>query len=137
MRKRLCRLMTKKNTIKESKNQILKVSSSEKEKVNFQCHRCEFECQNKVTLNKYTNTKHDLNESDKDFAVSYNKSECSLSVKEHLIDHVNQSKEDQYSYVEEEVMPKKRLIDEYDDDGNYIGDDPCFMDSEPDTEDDE
>ena len=51
------------------------------------------------------------------------------SVKEHLKDHVNQSKEDQNSYLEEEVMPKKRLIDEYDDDGNYIGDDPCFMDS--------
>ena len=34
-------------------------------------------------------------------------------------------------------MPKKRLIDEYDDDGNYIGDDPRFMDSEPDTEDNE
>ena len=29
-------------------------------------------------------------------------------------------------------MPKKRLIDEYDDDGNYIGDN---QDSESDTED--
>ena len=31
-------------------------------------------------------------------------------------------------------MPKKRLVDEYDDDGNYIGDDSCFMDSESETE---
>lgn len=187
MRKRLCRLMTKKDTIEESKNPILKGSSSDKEKVNFQCHHCDFECENKVTLNKHTNTKHALNESDKEFAVSYNKSECSLcddnfqsaaefrshikdhmeeienmdiasltnghdlfecnlcsfesgcgdSVKEHLINHVNQSKEDQNSYLEEEVMHKKRLIDEYDVTGTILGNDRRFMDSESDTENNE
>ena len=67
-----------KDTIEESKKQILKVSSSDKEQVNFQCHHCDFECPNNVTLNKHTNAKHDHNESDKDLAVSYNKSECSL-----------------------------------------------------------
>ena len=55
----------KKDPIEESKNPILKGSSSDKEKVNFQCHHCDFECEHKVTLNKHTNTKHALNESDK------------------------------------------------------------------------
>ena len=58
------------------------------------------------------------------------------NVKEHRIDHINQSKEDQNIYLGEEEMPKKRLVDEYDDDGNYIGDDSCFMDSESEIEDD-
>ena len=59
------------------------------------------------------------------------------NVKENLIDHVNQSKEDQNSYLEEEVMHKKRLIDEYDVTGTILGNNRCFMDSESDTENNE
>ena len=60
------------------------------------------------------------------------------SVREHLIDHVNQSEEVSNITVSDKEKPKRRLIDEYDDEGNYIGDDPRFMEcqSESDTEDD-
>ena len=56
------------------------------------------------------------------------------SVKEHLIDHVNQSEENLNTNLADKEKPKKRLIDEYDDDGNYIGDDPRFKDSESESE---
>ena len=56
------------------------------------------------------------------------------SVREHLIDHVNQSTEDLDTNLADEQKPRRRLIVEYDDDGNYIGDDPRFMDSESESE---
>ena len=56
------------------------------------------------------------------------------SVKEHLIDHVNQSEENLNTNLADKEKPKKRLIDQYDDDGNYIGDDPRFKDSESESE---
>ena len=76
------------------------------------------------------------------------------SVKEHLIEHVNPQREDktvyesgyegsikeqEFDYVKTSIAMntnkdlkelKKvshKLIDEYDDDGNYIGDDPRYM----------
>ena len=55
-------------------------------------------------------------------------------MKEHLIDHVNQSEENLNTNLADKEKPKKRLIDQYDDDGNYIGDDPRFKDSESESE---
>lgn len=57
------------------------------------------------------------------------------SVKEHLIDHLNHTKE---YWNEAAKNDKKSLLDEYDNDGNYIGDDSNITDSdnESETEDD-
>ena len=52
------------------------------------------------------------------------------SIKAHLVDHLNHSKE----AAEHE---KKSLLDEYDDDGNYIGDDQNLMDSDDASETDD
>ena len=50
------------------------------------------------------------------------------SVKKHLIDHANATVAmNTAKYVAEKEKPSHRLIDEYDNDGNYIGDDPRFM----------
>ena len=57
------------------------------------------------------------------------------SVREHLIDHINQSEENPNSYIADEENLQRRLIDEYDNDGNYIGDDSRFMDSDSESED--
>ena len=44
------------------------------------------------------------------------------SIKDHLLEHTNNS-----VAVDTAEKPNHRLIDEYDDDGNYIGDDPRFI----------
>ena len=64
------------------------------------------------------------------------------SIREHLIAHVNPQKENQFEtiYAKKAECPAKSLLDEYDDDGNYIGDNPKYMDDyieESDTEDEE
>ena len=109
----------KKDTIEESKNPILKGSSSDKEKVNFQCHHYDFECENKVTLNKHTNTKHALNESDKEFAVSYNKSECSLcddnfqsaaEFRSHIKDHMEEIENMGHSEFQNMLIPIREAV---------------------------
>ena len=47
---------------------------------------------------------------------------------EHTIENVRASLEvTRAKDVSEIEKPSHRLIDEYDDDGNYIGDDPRFM----------
>ena len=56
------------------------------------------------------------------------------SARTHLIDHVNQSKEDPNTHLGDIEKPQKRLIDEYDDNWNYIGDDPHFMESDLESE---
>ena len=56
------------------------------------------------------------------------------SIREHLVDHLNYSNENQNKEAEHE---KKSLLDEYDDDGNYIGDDPNLMDSDDESETDD
>ena len=62
------------------------------------------------------------------------------SIREHLITHVNPQKED-YSVTvvaKKDDTQAKSLLDEYDDDGNYIGDNPKYMndsEEESDTED--
>ena len=57
------------------------------------------------------------------------------SIREHLIDHVNHSRNDEKENKEQTLQSdKKSLLDEYDEDGNYIGDDPALMDSESETE---
>ena len=56
------------------------------------------------------------------------------SVREHMIDHLNQSKEDLNTNLANEEKPRKRLIAKYDYDGNYIGDEPRFMDSDSELE---
>ena len=43
------------------------------------------------------------------------------SIREHLIDHVKPQREGE--------PPYKTLLDEYDDDGNYIGNNPKYMDN--------
>ena len=52
------------------------------------------------------------------------------SIREHLIDHVNSSLEEeaQSKLVENVQNEAKSLLDEYDDDCNYIGDNPKYMD---------
>ena len=53
------------------------------------------------------------------------------SIKEHLIDHVNQSNYEEKQNKEENIQSiAKALLDEYDDDGNYNGDDSAVIDSE-------
>ena len=53
------------------------------------------------------------------------------SIKEHLIDHVNYSNlEDRRN--KEEIA--KNLLDEYDDDENYIGNDWALIDSDSESE---
>ena len=48
-----------------------------------------------------------------------------------MIDHVNHSQHDPKDNSEVPVIPeKKSVLDEYDDAGNYIGDDLNLMDSE-------
>ena len=49
------------------------------------------------------------------------------SIKEHLVDHVNHTNE-------LARHKKKSLLDDYDDDGNYVGDDPNWMDSDDESE---
>ena len=57
------------------------------------------------------------------------------SIKEHLIDHLNHQKEYPKESSEEKVYSKtKSLLDEYDDDGNFIAD--SSSESETETEDD-
>ena len=57
------------------------------------------------------------------------------SIREHLIDHVNHSRNDEKENKEQAFQSdKKSLLDEYDEDGNYIEDDPALMDSESETE---
>ena len=52
------------------------------------------------------------------------------SIKEHMIDHLNHSKEVDKQSTEEAVMSEaKNLLDEYDDDGYFIGDDSSMIDS--------
>ena len=70
----------------------------------FECNLCSFECGNKD------------------------------SGREHMIDHLNQSKEDKNTNLADEKKPKKRLIDKYDNDGNYIEDEPHLMDSDSQSE---
>ena len=54
------------------------------------------------------------------------------SIREHFMDHVNYSLTVDTTDKSVEVKQREhKLCDEYDDDGNYIGDDPRFMDSEP------
>ena len=53
------------------------------------------------------------------------------STREHFIDHVNYRTEEQVDSAKEVAQPAyKRLLDEYDEDGNYIEYDPSQMDSE-------
>ena len=53
------------------------------------------------------------------------------SIKEHLIDHVNQSNYEEKPNKEENIQSQaKALLDEYDDDGNYIADDSALIDIE-------
>ena len=58
------------------------------------------------------------------------------SVKEQLIEHVNTTvaEEEKHRHRLNVQSEAKSLLDEYDDDGNYIGDDPRFMDSESESE---
>ena len=57
------------------------------------------------------------------------------SIREHLIGHVNHSRNDEKENEEQTLSSeKKSLLDEYDEDGNYIGDDPTLMDRESETE---
>ena len=58
------------------------------------------------------------------------------SVRDHLIDHVNQSQMHPNTNLAYREKPQKRLIDEFDDDANYIRDDPHFMESESELEND-
>ena len=53
------------------------------------------------------------------------------SIREHLIDHVNSSLEEEITGKEVKSVQSeaKSLLDEYDDDGNYIGDNPKYMDN--------
>ena len=51
------------------------------------------------------------------------------SIREHLIDHVNHTTEGKAFQPE-----YKSLLDEYDEDGNYIGKNPSMMDSESEYE---
>ena len=53
------------------------------------------------------------------------------SIKEHLVDHLNHTKE----YLNEAANnEKKSLLDEYDDDGNFIGDESNLTDSDNESE---
>ena len=62
------------------------------------------------------------------------------SIREHLIEHVNPpleekpTKETTTKEVNMVNPQTKSLLDEYDDDGNYIGDDPKYMDSDDEIE---
>ena len=64
------------------------------------------------------------------------------SIREHLIAHVNPQNKDHSGNIlsKKAECQAKSLLDEYDDDGNYIGDNPKYMDDyikESDTEDEE
>ena len=64
------------------------------------------------------------------------------SIREHLIAHVNPQNEDNSVNIAERKVDfqASSLLDEYDDDGNYIGDNPKYMDDieqESDTADEE
>ena len=54
------------------------------------------------------------------------------SIREHMIDHVLPQRHDNRTNLpDEEVRPPyKCLLDEYDDDGNYIGNNPKYMDKD-------
>ena len=55
------------------------------------------------------------------------------SIREHLLDHVNPpKKEEMTERIIDQVVSPQSLLDEYDDDGNYIGNNPKYMDSEED-----
>ena len=56
------------------------------------------------------------------------------SLREHLIDHVNQSQRDPNTNLADREKLQKRLINELDDDTSYIRDDPRFMESESELE---
>ena len=58
------------------------------------------------------------------------------SIREHLIDHVNSTLEEEPTGkdVKSVQSEAKSLLDEYDDDGNYIGDNPKYMDKHDTTE---
>ena len=56
------------------------------------------------------------------------------SIREHLVDHLNHSNE---NLIEAAEYEKKSFLDEYDDYGNYIGDDPNLMDSDDKSETDD
>ena len=47
---------------------------------------------------------------------------------------MNQSQRDPNTNLADRDKPQKRLIDELDDDANYIRDDSCFMESESELE---
>ena len=64
------------------------------------------------------------------------------SIREHLIAHVNPQNEDNSVNIAERKVEfqARSLLDEYDNDGNYIGDNPKYMDDieqESDTEDED
>ena len=64
------------------------------------------------------------------------------NIREHLIAHVSPQRENQLENIsaKKAECQAKRLLHEYDDDGNYIRDNPKFMDDyieESDTEDEE
>ena len=67
-------------------------------------------------------------------------SEYDDSIREHLIHHVNHSRNDEKENEESEQAAhpvRKYLLDEYDQYGNYIGDDPALMDSDRETDEDD
>ena len=60
------------------------------------------------------------------------------SIREHLVDHVNPPiEEEPTTIIMNNGESPKSLLDEYDDDGNYIGDNPKFMDSDENDSDEE
>ena len=54
------------------------------------------------------------------------------SIMEHMIDHVLPQRHDDPEVVKEDAAkaPYISLLDEYDDDGNYIGNNPKYMDKD-------
>ena len=51
------------------------------------------------------------------------------SIREHMIDHVNPQRHDESESAADVVKaPYQSLLDEYDEDGNYIGNNPKYMD---------
>ena len=51
------------------------------------------------------------------------------SIREHMIDHVNPQIHDESASAADVVKaPYQSLLDEYDEDGNYIGNNPKYMD---------
>ena len=51
------------------------------------------------------------------------------SIREHMINHVNPQRHDESESAADVVKaPYQSLLDEYDEDGNYIGNNPKYMD---------